>query len=89
MNIMKSVIKNHIRKGVENLTNTDLLKRKIDESGYKMQFIAEYIGVSYQALYNKIGNKTEFLASEIMKLSELLKLTDEERNEIFFAESVT
>lgn len=89
MNIMKSVIKNHIRKGVESLTNTDLLKRKIDESGYKMQFIAEYIGVSYQALYNKIGNKTEFLASEIMKLSELLKLTDEERNEIFFAESVT
>lgn len=71
------------------MTNTDLLKRKIDESGYKMQFIAEYIGVSYQALYNKIGNKTEFLASEIMKLSELLKLTDEERNEIFFAESVT
>ena len=89
MNIMKSVIKNHIRKGVESLTNTDLLKRKIDESGYKMQFIAEYIGVSYQALYNKIGNKTEFLASEIMKLSELLKLTDEERNEIFFAENVT
>jgi len=86
---MKSVIKNHIGKGVESLTNTDLLKRKIDESGYKMQFIAEYIGVSYQALYNKIGNKTEFLASEIMKLSELLKLTDEERNEIFFAESVT
>ena len=71
------------------MTNTDLLKRKIDESGYKMQYIAEYIGVSYQALYNKIGNKTEFLASEIMKLSELLKLTDEERNEIFFAENVT
>lgn len=70
------------------MTNTELLKQKIDESGYKMQFIAEQIGVSYQALYNKIGNKTEFLASEIMKLSELLKLTDEERNAIFFVEKL-
>lgn len=70
------------------MTNTDLLQRKIDESGYKIRYIAEYIGISYQALYNKIGNKTEFLASEIMKLSELLKLTDEEREAIFFAVDV-
>lgn len=70
------------------MTNTDLLKRKIDESGYKIAYIAEYLGISYQALYNKIGNKTQFLASEIMKLTELLKLTDDERNEIFFADSV-
>lgn len=70
------------------MTNTDLLKRKIDESGYKIAYIAECLGISYQALYNKIGNKTQFLASEIMKLSELLKLTDDERNAIFFAENV-
>lgn len=70
------------------MTNTDLLKRKIDESGLKMQYIAEQLGISHQALYNKIGNKTQFLASEIMKLSELLKLTKRERDAIFFVESV-
>ena len=85
---MENVIKNQRERGWAGMTNTELLKQKIDESGYKMQFIAEQIGVSYQALYNKIGNKTEFLASEIMKLSELLKLTDEERNAIFFVEKL-
>lgn len=70
------------------MTNTDLLKEKIEKSGYKLIFIAEQVGISPQALYNKINNKREFLASEIMKLSELLKLTDEERNAIFFAETV-
>lgn len=70
------------------MTNTDLLKRKIDESGLKMQYIAEQLGISHQALYNKIGNKTQFLASEIMKLSELLKLTKRERDAIFFVDTV-
>lgn len=70
------------------MTNTEALKQKIDESGYKMQFVAKQIGVSNQAFYNKIGNKTEFLASEIMKLSKLLQLDDDERNAIFFVERV-
>ena len=42
------------------MTNTTLLKAKIDASGYKMKYIANRIGLSYQGLLNKIRNKTDF-----------------------------
>ncbi len=65
-----------------------MLKSKIKDSGFKIRFLSDQIGISYQAFYNKLENRTQFLASEIMKLSNLLKLSVEERNSIFFAESV-
>ena len=67
------------------MTNTTLLRRKIDESGYKLIFIAEKCGLTYQGLLKKIRNETEFKASEIQTLKELLNLTTEEVNAIFFA----
>ena len=62
------------------MTNTTLLRQKIDESGYKLQFLAEKCG-----FMKKVNNETEFKASEIKVLKELLKLTNEEANKIFFA----
>ena len=59
------------------MTNTALLREKIDESGYK-------IGITYQGFLKKINNESEFKASEIQGLKELLNLTDEERDKIFF-----
>lgn len=70
------------------MTNTELLKEKIKKCGYRIDYVATQAGISYQAFYNKAENRTEFLASEIMKISELLKLTDDERNDIFFVNSV-
>ena len=66
------------------MTNSEMLKRKIKESGYKVQFIAQRIGLSYQGFLNKIQNQSEFKASEIQTLCELLNLSVPEREEIFF-----
>lgn len=70
------------------MTNTTLLRQKIDESGYKLQFLAEKCGLTYYGLMKKVNNETEFKASEIKVLKELLKLTNEEANKIFFAQKV-
>ena len=66
------------------MTNSNMLRAKIDESGYKLRFIAGKLGITYQGFLKKINNETEFKASEIQILKELLNLTEEERNEIFF-----
>jgi len=72
------------------MTNTELLEKKIDDSGYKKSYIAKAIGLkSTQGLSKKIKNETEFTASEINALCELLKVeTLEEKEEIFFAVKV-
>lgn len=67
------------------MTNTELLRAKIDQSGYKLRFVAKQIGITYQGLLNKINNRSEFRASEIQTLYNLLGLTEEEREAIFFA----
>lgn len=65
------------------MTNTALLRKKIDESGYKLRFIAKQIGITYQGFLKKINNESEFKASEIKGLQDLLNLTDEIRDKIF------
>ena len=69
------------------MTNTILLEEKIDASGYKRIYIAKAIGLKSTAgLANKVNNITEFTASEINALCDLLKIeTLEERHAIFFA----
>jgi hypothetical protein len=69
------------------MTNTELLEKKIEESGYKRNYIAKAIGLkSTFGLANKINNVTEFKASEINILCDLLKIeTAEEKEAIFFA----
>lgn len=70
------------------MTNTELLRKKIDDSGYKLTYIAKQVGITYQGLMNKINNETEFKATEIQILKTLLNLTDDERDCIFFASNV-
>lgn len=67
------------------MTNTDLLKAKIESSGYKLKYIASKIGLSYQGFLNKIQNKTDFTAPEIKGLRELLCIPADEAEKIFFA----
>lgn len=66
------------------MTNVELLKQKFAESGYKLQFIAEQIGLTRQALHNRLAKGSDFTASEIMTLSKLLKLSAAEQKAIFF-----
>lgn len=70
------------------MTNTSLLRKKIDESGYKLRFIASKLGITYQGFLKKINNETEFKASEMQILKELLNLTDAEFEQIFFTLNV-
>lgn len=69
------------------MTNTELLEQKIDASGYKKSYIAKAIGLkSTFGLSKKIRNETEFKATEINALCELLNIdTLEEKELIFFA----
>lgn len=70
------------------MTNTKLLRERIDQSGYKIRFVAEKIGLTYQGLLNKINNRRQFRADEIQALYELLDLSEEDRVAIFFATEV-
>lgn len=67
------------------MTNSQELRQKIDDSGLKFAFICEKLGVTYATLRRKIRNENEFTASEIVTLTDLLHLSDDERNKIFFA----
>lgn len=64
-------------------TNTNLLKGRIIEKGFTQTEIAEKIGITYQSFSEKINNKSHFKVSEIIKLCELLSITDKDK--YFFA----
>ncbi len=66
------------------MTNTKILREKIDESGYKMCYIAKRLGLTYQGFLNKINNESEFKASEIQILCDLLNFNIQQKENIFF-----
>lgn len=67
------------------MTNTELLSKLIKDSGLKLQFIAEKMGISRSSLNNKIQNRTEFRTGEIESLCSILGInTIEERHRVFF-----
>ena len=69
------------------MTNTELLLELIDGSGYKRKYIADKLGITTYSLQKKINNETEFKATEINILCDVLKIIDIDlRWKIFFAE---
>lgn len=70
------------------MTNSSLLRDAVKRSGYKMSYISDRIGLTYQGFLKKVNNETEFKASEIQRLCELLTLSEDERTAIFFASNV-
>jgi hypothetical protein len=67
------------------MTNTSLLEQHIEKSGYKKSFIADQLGLTAYGLALKINNKSEFKASEMTILCELLKINAKDKEAIFFA----
>lgn len=63
--------------------NTKLLKETIKNSGMTMKAVAEKSGIIRESLYNKLESGN-FYASEIKALSEVLHLSTEQRDAIFF-----
>lgn len=71
------------------MTNTVLLEKLILESGLKLSFIADKLGITRQALYKKINGITTFTAPEIKILCQLLNLrTWAKIKPVFFADDV-
>ena len=65
------------------MTNTLKLKAAIAESGLNQEQIAEMLGVSLCTLNYKLNGTSEFKASEIKKLAELLHLDADKVMKIF------
>ena len=71
------------------MTNTDLLMEYVRKSGLKVGFIAERLGLSRFGLAKKMRNESEFKASEIEKMCEILHIDSmQDRGRIFFAQNV-
>lgn len=67
------------------MTKTELLKRKISESGLKIGYIAEKLGISVVCLNRKVNGLAKFWQNEIVILRDLLRLTDREVVDIFLS----
>lgn len=70
------------------MTNGDLLRMKINSRGLKLGYVCEQLHLTLTGLANKLQNRTEFKQSEILILTDLLGLTSDEREQIFFAPPV-
>lgn len=70
------------------MVDFEKLNGAIEQSGMKVSAISKKVGINRTSLYNKISGKTEFSASEIESISDVLRLSVKERNEIFFAKKV-
>lgn len=71
------------------MTDTKLLREKIDRSGYKISYLASQLGLTPQGLHLKLNNTNQFKASEIQILCKILKIDDpDEMKRIFFATEV-
>lgn len=57
-------------------------------AGIMSSKLCEELGISRQAFFNKCKGKTKFRMSEVYTMSHLMRLTDEEKNAIFFPENV-
>lgn len=71
------------------MVNTEMLNKRIDESGLKRAYIAQELGMTRQSLSYKVNNNSEFLSSEVQGLCKLLGITRlREKEALFFASEV-
>ena len=73
-------------KGETNMTDLDLLREKVEQSGLKNSFIAEKLGISKAAWYKKLKGQNKLTTEEVQGLCEVLHITSlREKEDIFFA----
>ena len=61
----------------------ELLREKIDASGYKQNYIAEQLGISRFGLADKVKNPERWKMTEVIILVKLLHLSPAETQQIF------
>lgn len=67
------------------MTDKNLLYYFVKRAGFRNKDIAKAIGVTPSGYTLKISNKSDFRQSEIKTICDMLSLTVEERDRVFFA----
>ena len=70
------------------MVNISLLKKTIDDRGMAIVKLSEKSGIDRATLYNRFNGKGEFTASEIVGITDALRLSNDERDSIFLLENV-
>ena len=65
--------------------SANLLKAKMTEQSITPLMLCGELGICETTFYRKISRNGDFSRFEIGKISDCLRLTSEERNNIFFA----
>ena len=70
------------------MNSAEKLMKKADESGITLTALAEKTGICRQTFYNRAAGKGDFTASEINAITAAMRLTRDERDDIFFTQEV-
>ena len=70
------------------MTDLELLLSKMKESGMTVMAISEKSGIDRATIYNRLKGRGEFTASEIVNLSNVLRLSKADRDKIFLSPNV-
>jgi DNA-binding phage protein len=68
----------------EELMNIMKLKGKIVEMGYNVEMLAKKVGIDRATLYRKLDCSEKFTIGEVQEIKNVLSLSNEELNAIFF-----
>ena len=66
------------------MANTNLIYTYIQDSGYKLQYVASVLHISSNTLRHKLLGETQFKLDEAERLSTMLGLSMTERDACFF-----
>ena len=66
------------------MTDSKALRSAVTYRGIKYKTLAAILGITPYGLQKKIDNRSEFKASEIVKLATALQLSEQDRDKIFF-----
>lgn len=70
------------------MTDNERIRKKIEESGYKYNFVADSLEITRQTLSNKLNGSSEWTIREAWRIAELLRFSVEDFYQIFFAQEV-
>jgi plasmid maintenance system antidote protein VapI len=81
----KNIVAQHARKEVNKMVKTNILKAKISEKKTSYKECAKALNVSTRTFSKKMNGITNFTTYEAFLLSKFLKLTQEEKVDIFLS----
>lgn len=70
------------------MTDTVKLKEAIKSRGVKTTFLAKAVDMTPQGFFKKLNNSSDFKAWQMLKIVDVLHLSNDEAREIFFAQNV-